>query len=200
MRVNNFKKILLICFLLFSFNTIGIAQNENVLNNAPYDVCFTPGGNCTQLIVNKINAATESIFVQAYSFTSAPIAKALVNASKRRVVVNVILDKTQIKNNQYSSAKFLIGQGITTYIDYKPAIAHNKMIIIDGQTVITGSFNFTKAAQLHNAENLLVIKDQELAKKYLANWYDRREKSILADEYYSKPQSRRKAHKQYYFG
>jgi Putative peptidoglycan binding domain/PLD-like domain len=32
-----------------------------------------------------------------------------------------------------------------------------KIIIIDGETVIAGSFNFTKAAQEKNAENLLII-------------------------------------------
>ena len=57
-------------------------------------------------------------------------------------------------------------------IDGKHAIAHNKIIIIDGQTVITGSFNFTNQAEDHNAENLLVIRDHGLAQRYLANWHD----------------------------
>ena len=55
-------------------------------------------------------------------------------------------------------------------IDAKHAIAHNKIMVIDGQTVITGSFNFTKAAEEHNAENLLVIREKTLADKYTANW------------------------------
>lgn len=52
----------------------------------------------------------------------------------------------------------------------KPAIAHNKVMLIDGATVITGSFNFTAAAQKSNAENLLVLNDQKLADLYRANW------------------------------
>ena len=55
-------------------------------------------------------------------------------------------------------------------IDDKHQIAHNKIMIIDGETVITGSFNFTKSAEEHNAENLLVIRSKELAAKYAANW------------------------------
>jgi phosphatidylserine/phosphatidylglycerophosphate/cardiolipin synthase-like enzyme len=43
-------------------------------------------------------------------------------------------------------------------------------MVIDGQTVITGSFNFTKAAEERNAENLLVIQDADLARKYAENW------------------------------
>ena len=107
--------------------------------------------------------------MQAYSFTSAPIAKALVDAHKRGVQVQVILDKSQ-KGEKYSSADFVLHAGIPTFIDAKHAIAHNKIMIIDGQTVITGSFNFTKAAEESNAENLLVIRSPELAAKYAANW------------------------------
>ena len=53
---------------------------------------------------------------------------------------------------------------------YRP-IAHNKVMILDGQTVITGSFNFTKSAEEGNAENLLIIHSQDLARKYTGNWH-----------------------------
>jgi phosphatidylserine/phosphatidylglycerophosphate/cardiolipin synthase-like enzyme len=67
--------------------------------------------------------------------------------------------------------------GIITYIDDRHAIAHNKIIIIDQETVITGSFNFTKAAEEENAENLLIIKSKELAKSYIDNWYNHKKHS-----------------------
>jgi phosphatidylserine/phosphatidylglycerophosphate/cardiolipin synthase-like enzyme len=70
-----------------------------------------------------------------------------------------------------------VNAGISTFIDDKHAIAHNKIIIIDRETVITGSFNFTKAAEEKNAENLLVIKSKELAKVYMDNWYKHKEHS-----------------------
>jgi phosphatidylserine/phosphatidylglycerophosphate/cardiolipin synthase-like enzyme len=69
-------------------------------------VCFTPGGNCTDRIVQAITGAKTSMLVQAYSFTSAPIAKVLLDAHKRGVRVRVILDKRQ-RNEKYSSADFL---------------------------------------------------------------------------------------------
>ena len=81
----------------------------------------------------------------------------------------IILDKSQ-RTEKYSEADFLAHAGIETFIDAKHAIAHNKVMVIDGETVITGSFNFTKAAEEHNAENLLVINDPELAKRYAENW------------------------------
>ncbi len=109
------------------------------------------------------------VLVQAYSFTSAPIAEALVNAFWRGVKVQVILDKSQ-RSERYSSADFVAHAQIPTFNDAKHAIAHNKIMIIDGGTLLTGSFNFTKAAEEHNAENLLVIHDAGLAAQYAENW------------------------------
>lgn len=143
--------------------------------NLSYEVCFTPGGECTQDIVEIINSAQKEILVQAYQLTSAPIAAALVNAHRRGVDVEVILDKSQKhgKRGKYSPAIFLTNQGVPTWIDYKPAIAHNKVIVIDNSIVVTGSFNFSKAAQMRNAENLLILKDINLAKAYSDNWHSR---------------------------
>ncbi len=134
-----------------------------------WQVYFSPRGGCTQAVVTALAAATNSVLVQAYSFTSAPIARALADAYRRGVRVQAILDKSQATET-YSSATFLVHAGIPTRIDARHAIAHNKVMIIDGQTVLTGSFNFTRAAEENNAENLLVIHDPDLAARYAANW------------------------------
>jgi phosphatidylserine/phosphatidylglycerophosphate/cardiolipin synthase-like enzyme len=139
-------------------------------------VCFTPGGHYTDAIVQALSDAKRTILVQAYSFTSAPIAKALLDAHKRGVQVQVILDKSQ-RSEKYSSADFLANQGVSTMIDANHAIAHNKVMIIDGETVLTGSFNFTKAAQESNAENLLILRDPALAAQYAQNWEAHRQHS-----------------------
>jgi len=143
---------------------------------AAVTVCFTPGGDCTGAIVKVLGEATRSIRVQAYSFTSAPIAKALVDAHHRGVQVQVILDQDN-RTDKYSAADFLANQGVPTTIDAAHAIAHNKVMIIDGAIVITGSFNFTKAAQEKNAENVLIIRDPALAAQYTQNWDAHRQHS-----------------------
>ena len=94
------------------------------------------------------------------------------------VKVEALLDKSQ-KSERYTSATFLKNAGIPTYIDDKHAIAHNKIMVIDQETVITGSFNFTKAAEEKNAENLLVIRSKELAKIYMENWNKHKEHSTM---------------------
>lgn len=131
---------------------------------------FSPNGGCTQAVVDALNGAKKTVLVQAYSFTSMPIAKALVEAKKRGVDVRVILDKSQ-RTERYSGATFLANEGVPVSIDAAHKIAHNKVMVIDGEQVITGSFNFTKSAEEGNAENvLLILHAPELAARYTANW------------------------------
>jgi phosphatidylserine/phosphatidylglycerophosphate/cardiolipin synthase-like enzyme len=170
--------ITFLSFVLFPLPQISHAT-DLTLNNTSTQIYFSPNGGCTEAIIKEVNNAKSEISVQAYSFTSAPIAKALINAHKRGVKVEAILDKSQQKK-KYTSATFLVNSGIPTFIDDKHAIAHNKVIIIDKETVMAGSFNFTKAAEGKNAENLLVIKSKELANVCLENWYKHKE---LSEEY-----------------
>jgi phosphatidylserine/phosphatidylglycerophosphate/cardiolipin synthase-like enzyme len=133
-------------------------------------VLFSPDGGCTDAIVQAIRSARESIHVQAYRLTSVPIVKALVDAHGRGVKLSIVLDKSQ-QSDKYSDATYFHNNGISVLIDHKHAIAHNKIIVIDRRLVITGSFNFSKAAEESNAENLLIIEDKpKLTEAYLKNF------------------------------
>jgi phosphatidylserine/phosphatidylglycerophosphate/cardiolipin synthase-like enzyme len=138
-------------------------------------VCFVPeydgGPSCTARIAYAIAAAKQSILVQAYGFTSVPITDALVAAHSRGIDVRVILDKSNLRRG-YSAASVLERAGVPVLIDSAHAIAHNKVMVIDGRTVITGSFNFTKSAEFRDAENVLIIEDPSLAAEYARNWHD----------------------------
>jgi phosphatidylserine/phosphatidylglycerophosphate/cardiolipin synthase-like enzyme len=108
---------------------------------ASLNVYFSPNGGAQDVIVKRLSTAKSEILVQAYSFTNSSIAKALVQAHERGVSVTVILDKSN-KSEKYSSITFLKNHNIPVYIDWKPAIAHSKIMIIDHSTIITGSYNF----------------------------------------------------------
>ncbi len=147
------------------------ATSGPVAAPAGWEVYFSPDGGCTRALLEALGAARSSIRVQAYSFTSAPIAKALLEAKRRGVDVQIVLDRGQGGGSRYSSADFLARAGVPVFLDGAHAIAHNKVMVIDGDTVVTGSFNFTKAAESRNAENLLIIRGAaELARRYTANW------------------------------
>lgn len=146
------------------------AAQNGTTQSGDIQVLFSPRGGCTPAIVQAINGATRLIRLQAYSFTSKPIAEALVAAIRRGVKVQALLDKSN-RTDRYSSATFLRNSGAEVCIDAKHAIAHNKIILIDDVTIVTGSFNFTKAAEESNAENVLIIRNRaDVAQAYLRNW------------------------------
>jgi phosphatidylserine/phosphatidylglycerophosphate/cardiolipin synthase-like enzyme len=132
--------------------------------------CFTPAENCMDLIVAAIDNAKSEILVQAYSFQAKPLVKALGRAHTRGVKVRVILDRGDERQSDRAGSR-LIAERILPQVDTGVASAHNKVMIIDGDNVITGSFNFTEAAQKKNAENVLLIKGHpEVAAAYRKNW------------------------------
>lgn len=173
LKLQSIFKLIMILFITINLCTAMSLQHAEM----EYQVCFTPGENCTSLIIDAINSAQKSIYVQAYSFTSASIMRALLTAANRGVEVKILLDKTQFDDKFYKSGRFFQNNHIPVWVDDKPAVAHNKVMIIDNSIVITGSFNFTNAAQFKNAENVLIIKNREIAAKYLANWQDRWQQS-----------------------
>ncbi len=171
-------------------STPPLIKNQNLFAaNSSYEVCFTPDQNCTQDIINLINSAQTQIRMQIYSFTSKPIARALVQAQKRGVDVQVIYDRSDASDESSANARsdykkypysgfslqpYLTKNHIAGFIDPAVGIAHNKVIIVDSQMIETGSFNYTKSAQINNAENILIINSKPLAQAYLSNWDARR--------------------------
>jgi phosphatidylserine/phosphatidylglycerophosphate/cardiolipin synthase-like enzyme len=137
----------------------------------PVEVYFSPQGGATDAVVREIDHARQTILVQAYSFTSRAIAKALVRARQRGAAVQVILDPSNL-SERFSLAGFLARGGIPVLIDAAHEIAHNKIMILDGAVVITGSFNFTHQAEVANAENLLILRDHQIAARYADNWHE----------------------------
>ena len=152
--------------LLFSF------FNFKTALALPVDVtglCFSPNGGCTRLVVNRIDQASGSVWVMSYSFTSAPIAKALLRARGRGVDVQVVMDRDEEERQSYE-VRMLIERGVPVYVDREAGIFHDKVMILDGNTVITGSMNWTKAGEHYNADNLIVLRSQKLAAYYLKNF------------------------------
>ena len=173
-------KRLITCYITILLCTLPLwATAENFQSIGTIDAYFSPHGGATEAIVDELNSAKQHIMVQAYSFTSNPIAKALIQAQKRGVKVEVILDRSQLRDI-YTAADFISHAGIPTYIDTQHTIAHNKIIIIDHGVLITGSFNFTKAAEESNAENLLILRgNKPLVDRYIMNFEEHKGHSDL---------------------
>jgi phospholipase D len=155
----------------------------------PVSTCFTPAQTCADLIVGILDHAQFQVRLQTYGFTSSPILSALVSAKQRGVDVVVILDKSDDRASSgrgASGAEFVEHAGIPVFIDYRPAIAHNKVIVIDKHIVVTGSYNFTAAAEHRNSENVTVIDSAEVASQFLSNWESRRavSRNFVGDDHW----------------
>ena len=164
-------KLLASMFLLMT--TFAVA--DTTVNGAKIRVLFTPGDEIAATISQAIREAKQSVHVHAFSFTNKSIARALLDVQQRRVEVNVLADREQFEKGAGYLLRDLQRGGVTVMLDGEHGAAHNKVILIDAAganpVVITGSFNFTQAAQKYNAENVVLIyDDRTLAKAYRDNW------------------------------
>lgn len=150
------------------------------------EYAFSPADDVAGLVVRTIDAARSQVLVQAFSFTHVQIAAALIRAHRRGVDVQVIADPEQIELINHNVVGILAAGRIPVFTDDAHSSAHNKVIVIDARAeqpaVVTGSFNFTFAAQFRNAENLLVIRgNRELTRAYLDNWERHRAHAVPFD-------------------
>ncbi len=147
------------------------------------EYALTPGADAAELIVRTIDGARMQVLVQAFSFTHLGIANALVRAHRRGLDVQVIMDRELTIAAPSMAMRLLVNAGVPVFMDGEHAAAHNKVMIIDQDSaqpgLITGSFNFTFAAQHRNAENVLVVRgNPSLARAFYASWRQHRDHSI----------------------
>ncbi len=145
------KKFLASVFILLFISPPSLAEIK---------VFFSPDGGITEEIIAQIDQADNYVDIAMYSFTSESIAEALVRAKERGVRVRILLDKLQAAG-AYSQYQYLLDAGIETITDVHAGIMHNKIAIIDGRILLTGSFNWTKSAEEKNEENFLLFIDEE---------------------------------------
>ncbi len=162
-------------FLGFHYNEIFTSQwtKFDFEDGDKIKLCFTPPKGCGNLIVQEINKAQKDIFVQAYVITYGIIIDALLDAASRGVNVNILLDYKSYRSNKLAYNKFK-ERGINVGFDKISGLAHNKIIVIDRKVVITGSFNFSSAADNKNAENVILLQNEEVASHYINNWFERK--------------------------
>ncbi|MDQ5920706.1 MAG: hypothetical protein QG673_762 [Pseudomonadota bacterium] len=130
------------------------------------DVAFSPNGGGEELIIQTINSAKTTLCMATYSFTSKAIAGAVLNARLRGVNVRVVSDY-KANTSHYTAVNYLNNHGVAIRLNRHYAIMHNKFIVVDNQTVETGSYNYSSAAEKKNAENVIVIwNNPKLAAKY----------------------------------
>ncbi|HWP60146.1 MAG TPA: phospholipase D family protein [Candidatus Acidoferrales bacterium] len=143
--------------------------------------CFSPVPGCADRILRAISSARREVLVAVYAFTNDELAQALVQAHRRGVNVQVVLDREFDQENGNSKGNFLEKQGIKLrrVSGLKPptgdkgsGLMHQKFAVLDRSIVITGSYNWTAAAEKFNHENLLLFHDAApLAEDYRSEFF-----------------------------
>ncbi len=159
--------VLVVVFMVLLTPSVPAKQ---FIHNGEIEVLFPFEDDLVGALDKELAQAKTEVLVFAYSFTHKKIAAQLIGLYRRGIVVRVVADKSR-KKEKNNQMEHLRRQGIE--VIYGPARRawHNKVIILDGHTVITGSANFTRSAQRYNRENMIIIRNNPpIAAHYRAYW------------------------------
>ena len=130
---------------------------------------FSPEDNIERIILKRLKKAKKSIHFMAFSFTSDPIGEVMIQKCKQGVMVKGLFEKRG-SGSSYSEFTKMKIEGLSVKTDKNRFAMHHKVIIIDDETVITGSYNFSKGANKRNDENILIIHNKEIAARYMTEF------------------------------
>ena len=140
------------------------------IDGTPVETYFSPDDGTAAMIIAALQNAEERVVFMAFSFTSDPIANALIERAAAGVDVIGVFEESQYHANTGTEYESLLAAGLDVRLDGNPDSMHHKVFIIDGETVITGSYNFSRSAEERNDENTLIIHNPELAVQYLSEF------------------------------
>jgi phosphatidylserine/phosphatidylglycerophosphate/cardiolipin synthase-like enzyme len=136
-----------------------------VIESGVSGVCFSRIEQCDVVLISLINRANRSVYVAVYSFTRDVLAAALVSAKNRGVEVRVVIERDRA-NEQGSEYQYLSSAGVSVRLDGNSGLMHHKFVVIDGLIVVTGSYNWSTAAEDRNDENIVIIRDGYVAERF----------------------------------
>lgn len=161
------------------------------LEQASVKVGFSPEGTAQLLVLEAIRAAKETLHIAAYALTAIDISRALLDAQQRGVRIFITIDgnlaTSQLLQNKArgepSAIALLAAAPVSLRFNYRYGAHHDKYMIIDQQHIQTGSFNYSRAAEKRNSENVILLYHvPELAAAYLGHWRARWEEAEVYNE------------------
>lgn len=175
------KRVLFSCLLgamLLSTTLIPLLPASDFVlpSQADVRVCFSPDGKCAGLLTTEITQAKKEILVMTYSMGSPAMARALIAAHQAGVRVELLIDKSG-REEGYTPVVMMANAGIPVWLDTAHGVMNHRVVIIDERTVLTGSYGFNTASEAQNAENLVVISSEAVARAYRNDWLAHRQHS-----------------------
>lgn len=155
----------------FGPDAIAKTPNQSMLiDGVPVEVYFSPDDHVARRIVKLLREARHSIIFMAYSFTANDFGDVIVQKAQEGLKVQGVMEDVQAKSNTGTEYDAFLAAGLPVYLDGNEGQMHHKVIIIDGEIVITGSYNFTASAERSNDENVVIIHDTQIAIWFLTEF------------------------------
>jgi phosphatidylserine/phosphatidylglycerophosphate/cardiolipin synthase-like enzyme len=167
--------------VLLSFLFLLWAFQESQAIGGEVEAFFSPEVGVKEIIVRELDSVKSSLDLAIHELTSLEIAQVLAKAKQRGVKVRVIADSKQA-NMRTSKITYLIQQGIMVKVlgGKEKGLMNHRFAILDGDRVLTGSFDWSEASLKWNYENILIIRESEAVATYQKE-FDRlwREKRVI---------------------
>jgi phosphatidylserine/phosphatidylglycerophosphate/cardiolipin synthase-like enzyme len=138
-----------------------------ILDGVPLDIYFSPDDSVQASLLDLVDQARESLYFMAYSFTADPLGDAIRLRAANGVQVSGVMEAEQVSSNIGTEFDAFVQAGLDVRQDGNPGLMHHKVLIIDEQIVVFGSYNFTNSAETRNDENLIVVYSPEIALRFL---------------------------------
>ena len=135
------------------------------LNGIQIENYFAAEDDVINPLINLVNSAQTSVHFMAFSFTRDDLGEAMVQRGRAGVEVQGIFE-VRGADTEFSECPRMAAEGFDVRLDGNPRTFHHKVIIVDGSTVATGSFNFSNNAVESNDENVVIIHDPAVAALY----------------------------------
>ncbi|MBN1274828.1 hypothetical protein JXA12_00840 [Candidatus Woesearchaeota archaeon] len=141
-------------------------HNEFLHDGRHVEVYACPQDDCQASLLEELRSAEESIRFLLFTFTDGDVADALIEKHEEGLDVMGVTESFQ--SAKYNQHFRLVAAGVPAVLEESPVLQHNKVFIIDHDTVITGSYNPTLAAATINDETLIILHGESLAASYEA--------------------------------
>jgi phosphatidylserine/phosphatidylglycerophosphate/cardiolipin synthase-like enzyme len=159
------KRSALSVILILGVLASGVAADEEI------QASYSPKAGCARLLDRELSKARQSILIQVPSPVPRLVSDALSKARRRGVKVEIMMNQSQQRVQRGSrDLKALASARIPA--DNLPSVLIDKTVVVDDTTVIMGSFDYSKAAHELNRDDLVVVRDKDLAAAFIKFWQE----------------------------
>ena len=122
-------------------------------------------------LVDAIAAVQDTLDIAAFEINNENIVEAILDARQRGLQVRIVTDDEHgLHDKKDDALRRLQAAGIPVVDDQRSALMHNKFMIMDGETVWTGSWNYTFNGTYRNNNNVFVMHSAAAVEAYQAEF------------------------------